>query len=87
MAGRLLKNGVLCVVAMVFSALLPEFGLQAAAHLGRVEIDINPLIRFWAGINPDFGVWHCSMPDSAAPSIACRSRSPAFQARFWVSLS
>src|SRR5215475_6313791 len=60
MAGRLLKNGALCVVAVVFSALLLEFGLRAGAHLGWVEIDINPLNGFWADINPDFGVWHRS---------------------------
>ena len=57
MAGRLLKNGALCVVAIVFSALLLEIGLRAGARLGWIEIDINPLNGFWADINPDFGVW------------------------------
>jgi len=58
MAGRFLKNGALCVVAIVFSALLLEIGLRAGAHLGWIEIDINPLNGFWADIDPDFGVWH-----------------------------
>jgi hypothetical protein len=60
MLSRYLKNASICLVAIVVSAFLLEFGLQAAAQLGWIEIDINPLNGFWADMNPDFGVWHRS---------------------------
>ena len=60
MPSRYLKNASVCLVAILASALLLEFGLQAAAQLGWIEIDINPLSGFWADMNPDFGVWHRS---------------------------
>src|SRR6267142_690591 len=55
-----LKNAAVCLVAIVASALLLEFGLRVAAQVGWIEIDINPLNGFWADMNPDFGVWHRS---------------------------
>lgn len=55
-----LKNASVCLVAIVASALLLEFGLRVAAQVGWIEIDINPLNGFWADTNPDFGVWHRS---------------------------
>jgi hypothetical protein len=55
-----LKNAAVCLVAIVASALLLEFGLRVAAQVGWVEIDINPLNGFWTDMNPDFGVWHRS---------------------------
>jgi len=55
-----LKNAAVCLVAIVASALLLEFGLRVAAQQGWIEIDINPLNGFWADMNPDFGVWHRS---------------------------
>jgi hypothetical protein len=53
-----LKNAVLTVAAVAVSALLLEYGLRLAAHVGWIEIDINPLNGFWADMNPDWGVWH-----------------------------
>ena len=58
MFSKYLKNASVCLVAIVVSALLLEFGLRAAAQVGWIEIDINPLNGFWADMNPDFGVWH-----------------------------
>jgi hypothetical protein len=60
MLKNVLKNSLLCLLAIALSALLLEFGLSVAAQQGWIEIDINPLNGFWADMNPDFGVWHRS---------------------------
>jgi hypothetical protein len=60
MLKNILKNSLLCLLAIALSALLLEFGLSVAAQQGWIEIDINPLNGFWADMNPDFGVWHRS---------------------------
>src|SRR5215216_5760526 len=60
MLSHYLKNALACLIAVVGSALLLEFGLRASAQRGWIEIDYNPVNGFWADINPDFGVWHRS---------------------------
>ena len=60
MLKNVLRNGLLCLLAIALSTLLLEFGLSVAAQQGWIEIDINPANGFRADINPDFGVWHRS---------------------------
>ncbi len=60
----MLKNSILFVISLLLLIFISEFVLYSLSQKGFLNID-RPLYsqgkikpRFWADVNPDFGMWH-----------------------------